>query len=96
MTYFEEVQKRVESSCSCKAEFDRSDHVTETFGSRVVWDGDVQVYRLLNHPTAKFCYAWGHPIEKEPREITTVLGLPPVDSSIIAVRVAIAAKSRST
>lgn len=95
MTYFEEVQKRVENSCKCKAEHDHTEHVIENHGSKIVWDGFVQVYRLLDHPKAKFCYAWGHPIDTEPREVTTVLGIPPVDSPITAVRVAVAAHARN-
>jgi hypothetical protein len=95
VTYFEELQKRVEETCKCEAIHEQTVSVTETYGDRIVWMGDVQVFRLNGNPKAKVCYAWGHPIETGPREITTVLEIPPVRSAADAVRVAVASHARN-
>lgn len=49
------------------------------FDGYPVWDGNVEVFALVNHPKAKKVYAWGSPVEEsdEPREITTLVGIPP-------------------
>jgi hypothetical protein len=33
-------------------------HVQETLESGLVWEGDVEVFRLDDHPTSRKCYAW--------------------------------------
>ena len=32
--------------------------VDERFGDQPVWQGEVLVFMLEGHPTARFCYAW--------------------------------------
>ena len=59
----------------------------EEFGSRTLWEGDVEVFSLFGHPKAKFCYGWSY---GEPEDFITVLELPPVDSPQAAVKVGIA------
>jgi hypothetical protein len=64
--------------------------VKEIFQGAVVWDGEVQVFELVGHK-AKRAYAWSHATEGAKRKFYAVLELPPVDSAVTAVRVAIAA-----
>ncbi len=63
--------------------------VVETFRGKTVWEGDVLVFELLDHPTAPRCYAWS-----VDGRITAVLHEPPVDNPSAAVRAAIAAQHR--
>lgn len=64
--------------------------VTETFQGQTVWDGTVQVFDLIGHPTATRCYAWSHAVEgSENRRFVAVLHQGPVDSPENAIRVAI-------
>lgn len=60
--------------------------VDERFEGDPVWQGEVLVFRLLDHPEATTCYAW-----EVDGEVTAVLGVGPVDSPEKAVRAAILA-----
>lgn len=72
-------------------------HVHEAFRGQVVWDGTVEVFDLIGHPTASQCYAWGHHAGKDDKgsRYVTVLKIPPVDSALQAVRVSIAAERKA-
>jgi hypothetical protein len=67
--------------------------VKETFKGKVVWEGEVHVFRLIGHPTARRCYAWFHVTEGTRRRVHAVLHAPPVDGPQAAVRAAIAASA---
>ena len=69
-----------------KAQLAERVQVDERFEGEPVWQGEVLVFELLDHPSAKRCYAWevdGH--------VTAVLGVGPVDSPVKAVRASILA-----
>ena len=61
--------------------------VSEDYEGETVWEGEVMVFDLLDHPTAKICYAWS-----VDNRVTAVLGEGPVDSPRAAVQAAIAAE----
>jgi hypothetical protein len=56
-----------------------------------VWQGNVEVLDLHNHPKAKRCYGWSHIHgEKDDKErFVAALEIPPVDSALKAVEVQI-------
>ncbi len=65
--------------------------VHEVFQGKTVWQGDVEVFELHNHPKAKRAYAWSHldgPNDERERFVA-VLEIPPVDSAKRAVQVQI-------
>jgi hypothetical protein len=86
------LRAAVEAACGCTATHEESYPVTETFRGEVVWEGMVERFNLDAHPTAKSCYAF-YLIEGDEPIFQTVLGIPPIDSPIKAVRAAIAARS---
>lgn len=94
--YLRELQKAIEAMHGLESEYLRSEPVTEMFGDKIAWQGEVEVFHLKNSPKAKRCYAWGYKPDdgKGGWQITTVLEIPPVGSPIDAVRVAIASKVR--
>jgi hypothetical protein len=51
--------------------------VTETFNGQTVWDGEVQVFDLIAHPTAKHAYAWSYATDGTKRKFVAVLQLGP-------------------
>ena len=63
------------------------EHVVEKFEGETVWEGEVLVFALKDHPTAHFCYAW-----EVDGQVTTVLHAGPVDSPVAAVRASILAE----
>ncbi|SRR5258706_12706369 len=84
------LRQAVEGLHNCKAKYKEKIHVKETFGDRVVWDGDVYVFELQNHPSAKLAYAWSSPIEgSSKRRFYAVLHADPVKSAQDAVRASI-------
>jgi len=71
--------------------------VTETFNGETVWDGAVQVFDLIGHPTAKRAYPWTHAVEgSDNRRFVVLLYIGPVDSPQKAVRASVAADFRWT
>jgi hypothetical protein len=71
--------------------------VKETFKSRTVWEGVVEVFELIGHPTASRLYAWSHATDDpdKPWRYVTVLHSHPIQSARDAVRAAIVEEFRS-
>jgi hypothetical protein len=65
----------VETAHKCKALHDQSVPVREMFGDKVVREGVVEKFAILEHPKAKWCYAWSFKDDSTTRYIT-VLELP--------------------
>jgi hypothetical protein len=75
----------------CGAVWRETVPVHEVFQGQTVWQGEVEVFDLINHPKAKRCYAWSHldGAKDERTRFVTVLEIPPVDSAQKAVQVQI-------
>jgi hypothetical protein len=90
----EQLKQVVERTFQCKARHVASRAVVEGFEGQVVVDGIVDVFDLEQHPKAARCYAFRY-LEDDGRVvIKKVLGVPPVDSEVSAVRTAIAGVPR--
>ena len=75
---------------TCSASFKESVPVREAFEGRTAWEGNAQVFNLIDHPETDKCYTWSSPIEgSEKRKFYAILHIPPVDSSEKAVRASI-------
>lgn len=72
--------------------------VHEVFRGQTVWQGEVEVFELSGHPKAKRCYAWIHKDGKDDADerAVAVLEVPPVESALTAVRVAIVADTKKS
>ena len=90
--YLQRLTDSVFSLYGCQAKHVATTPVKEEFRGKVVFDGDVEVFELQGHPTAKRLFAWGFETPKDPKklEVTTVLAIPPVTSEVAAVRAAVA------
>ena len=85
-----------EKAFNRQAEFDRVERVIESYQGKIVWDGLVYAYRLIDHPSAACAYAWSSPIEgRTERRFFAVLHIPPIASPIAAVRAAVVAEHKS-
>jgi hypothetical protein len=91
--YIARLQKAIRATHGCGSRHFTTVPVTEKFRGQIAWQGDVEVFDLINHPTAGTCYAWSYE-EDGTIHTTAVLGLPPVDSAESAVKVAIAAQAK--
>ena len=68
--------------------------VLEMFEGETVWEGVVQVFDLIDHPSATRAYAWSYETDDGNRRYIAVLHAGPVDSPIRAVRAAIVADTK--
>ncbi len=97
MDYLAEAKKAIEVTHRCIATHAETVPVREVFKGKTVWEGEVEVFTLTNHPKAKRAYVWGHANEARGGkfDFVTVLEIPPVTSPETAVKVAIAAQGPS-
>jgi hypothetical protein len=65
--------------------------VTESHEGQTVWEGEVEVFDLEDHPKASRVYAWAHDTDdpERPRRHVTVLHVPPATSPRKAVQLSI-------
>lgn len=63
----------------------------KSFRGQTVWEGEVEVFDLIDNPKASRVYAWSHEKDRvdEPRRTVTVLHIAPVTSPELAVRASI-------
>jgi hypothetical protein len=89
----EDLRLAVETMHRCRASHEASTPIKETFRGQTVWEGVVESFALTGHPKAKRCYAWSFQDKGETQYVIT-LEIPPVESPITAVRVAIVADAK--
>lgn len=94
--YLARVQVTVSQLHNCGATWRETVPVHEIFRGQTVWQGEVEVFDLYNHPKAKRAYAWSHRAgaNDEGERFVTVLEIPPVESPITAVRASIMADAQ--
>jgi len=93
----ENLKKAIHNLHGCESTWVASAQVKETFQGQTVWEGSVQVFDLIGHPTATRCYVWSHAVEgSDNRRFVAVLHPGPVDSPEKAVRAAIVEQHRSS
>ena len=88
----EQLLLAVETMHHFKADHEASTPILETFRGQKVWEGVVESFVLSGHPKAKRCYAWSFQDNGETQYVTA-LEIPPVESSITAVRASIVAEA---
>ena len=80
----------------CDSTWAESVPLKEMFQGQTVWEGIVQVFDLVDHPSASRCYAWSHETDAGNRRYVAVLHQGPIDSPEKAVRAAIVQEQRET
>jgi hypothetical protein len=92
--YIERLQLAICDLHDCDAQHIETVPVREVFDGLTVWEGDVELFQVRDHPRAKKAYAWSYKDERGGEHMTAVLELPPVKTVFDAVRVSILAKQR--
>lgn len=97
MTNVEELRDVIRKLHGVESKHLESVPIKETFRGQTVWEGIVEVFELIEHPTANRIYAWSHETDdpKQPRRHVTVLHSHPIQSARDAVRAAIVQEFRS-
>jgi hypothetical protein len=96
LTYIDELRGVIRRVHGAAATYVESVPVKEVFRGETVWEGIVEVFDLIGHPTAFRVYAWGHDTDdpKNPRRYVTVLHSHPIKSAEDAVKAAIVQEFR--
>jgi hypothetical protein len=89
------LQDAIRHMHGCESRWVESVPVHEKHGDETVWAGEVQVFDLVGHPKAQRAYAWSHATEGTRRRFHAVLGLPPVNDAVMAVRTAVLAEVKA-
>src|SRR5215216_3181411 len=96
MSYIKELQDAIRRLHGSEASHVETVPVKETFQGQTVWEGEVEVFDLHDHPDAPRVYAWAHETEDaDKRRHVTVLHIPPAVSPETAVRAAIIQEYRN-
>ncbi len=97
MTRLDEIRDVIRKLHGVESAHVASVPVKETFMGRTVWDGMVEVFELIGHPTASKIYAWSHATDNAdaPRRHVTVLHGDLITSPLLAVRAAILQEFRT-
>ena len=82
----EELRSMVERRHGCQAVFREAVDVEEQFEGHPVWRGRVYVFNLSGHPHASVAFAWEESSDGSAPVMHSVLGIPPIDSPMDAVR----------
>lgn len=91
MTYIEELKEVIERLHHAHARYVETVPVKEVFEGETIWDGEVEVFELEDHPDASRIFAWAYDYEDDdkPTQHVTVLQIPPATTPENAVRAAI-------
>ena len=90
------IAKAIRALHGCDSLWIKSIPEKEIFKGQTVWEGIVQVFELIDHPTAKKCYAWSHLVDESgKRKFIAVFHEGPVDSPEKAVRASIVSEYRN-
>ena len=94
-SYLKEIQKVIRILHGCESMHQESVLITETFQGKLLWQGTVEVFRLLNHPKTKTAFAWAFLDHTGKIQFVTVLKIAPVDTPQRAVRALIASRLKA-
>lgn len=96
MTYIEELQDVIRSLHGSESTHVETVPIKETWEGQTVWEGEVEVFDLHDHPDTSCVYAWAHETDdpERPRRHVTVLHIPPATSPRKAVQASIVSDYR--
>ncbi len=96
MTYIEELQDVIRRLHGSESTHVETVPVKEMWEGQTVWEGEVEVFDLHNHPDTSRVYAWVHETDDadHPRRHVTVLHITPATSPRKAVQASIVSDYR--
>jgi len=97
MTHLEELRDMIRREHGVEAAFVESVPVKEVLQGATAWEGVVEVFDLIGHPTAVRVYAWSHETgdPANPKRHIAVLHSPPIRSAEDAVKAVILQEFRN-
>ena len=92
--YRENLLTAIEHRGNCGAIYRQTQPVRLSMGGQVVWQGKVEVFELKDHPQAKQAFGWGFQNSQNKTEYITVIGIPPLDTPLSAVKAFVASREK--
>jgi DNA gyrase inhibitor GyrI len=91
MKYIDELKEVIQKLHGSDAVHIETVPVKEVFQGETVWEGEVEVFDLADHPKTSRVFAWAHDTDDadSPRRVVTVLQIPPATTPENAVRASI-------
>jgi hypothetical protein len=96
VNYIEELQDVIRRLHGSESTHVETVPIRETHQGALVWEGEVEVFDLHDHPQTSRVYAWAHETDDadRPRRHVTVLHIPPATSPRRAVQASIVSDYR--
>jgi hypothetical protein len=92
LNYIEELQDVIKLLHDSESTHVETVPVKEVFEGKTVWDGEVEVFDLHDHPKTSRVYAWTYEADNaEQKRHVTVLQIPPATTPENAVKASIMA-----
>jgi hypothetical protein len=97
MNYIEELQSVIEKLHHGHAKHIETVPVKEVFNGETVWEGEVEVFDLVDNPDASRVFSWAYDYEdtEKPTQHVTVLQIPPATTPENAVKAAIVSEFKN-
>ena len=91
MNYIDELKEVIHKLHGVEATHVETVPIVESHEGQTVWEGEVEVFDLADHPKASRVYAWSHETDNpaSPQRTVTVLHVPPITSPRKAVQASI-------
>jgi len=83
--YIQTLRTMIQTQYKCPSRYSQTIKVKEEADGKILFEGNVELFDLGGHPTARQCYAWGTKREDGRMEYATALN-PPAKSAAEAVR----------
>jgi hypothetical protein len=90
--YREALLNAIENRAKCGAIHIQTQPVRLAIDGEVAWAGKVEVFQLKNHPHAQKAFGWGFQNSQNKMEYVTVIGVPPLDNPVSAVKAYVASR----
>jgi hypothetical protein len=96
MSYIDELRDVIQKLHGTDSTHVKTVPIKEVFNGQVVWEGEVEVFDLHDHPDTGRVYAWAHDTDDpdNPKQHVTVLHIPPATSPRKAVQASIVSDYR--
>jgi len=86
VSYRTDLLDAIELSGNCRGSYVHTQPVRIIMEGKVLWRGRVEVFNLTAHAFAKRAFGWSVKRKDKKTENVIVLGIPPLDSPIMAVK----------
>ena len=88
--YLNNLAAAVSNMHGCPCSHSDDAIVREMIDGKIVWNGKVEIFDLVNHPKATKAFAWAFKDEKGEIQYMAVLNVPPIENPRDAIQAAIA------